>query len=42
MTIPARLSIVALGVADITRSVASYEQLGWERRASEDGRITIP
>jgi catechol 2,3-dioxygenase-like lactoylglutathione lyase family enzyme len=34
MPIPARLSIVTLGVADLGRSIAFYERLGWERRAS--------
>ena len=34
MTIPARLGIVTLGVADLARSVAFYEALGWERCAS--------
>jgi predicted lactoylglutathione lyase len=29
MTIPNRISIVTLGVADLTRSVAFYESLGW-------------
>lgn len=31
MTIPARLSIVTLGVADLPRSVAFYAALGWDR-----------
>lgn len=40
MTIPARLSIVTLGVADLARSIAFYEAIGWERRsASIDGVI---
>ena len=40
MTIPARISIVTLGVADLARSIAFYEALGWERRsASIDGGI---
>jgi catechol 2,3-dioxygenase-like lactoylglutathione lyase family enzyme len=40
MTVPARLSIVTLGVADLARSVAFYEAIGWERRsASIDGVI---
>jgi catechol 2,3-dioxygenase-like lactoylglutathione lyase family enzyme len=40
MTIPARLGIVTLGVADHARSIAFYEALGWERRsASIDGVI---
>ena len=34
MTIPARLSIVTLGVADVARAEAFYRQLGWERCAS--------
>ncbi len=34
MTIPARISIVTLGVADVARSVRFYETLGWQRRAS--------
>ena len=32
--VPARLSIVTLGVEDLGRSIAFYEALGWERRAS--------
>ena len=40
MTVPARLGIVTLGVADLARSIAFYEALGWERRsASMDGVI---
>jgi uncharacterized protein len=31
MTVPARISIVTIGVADVARSVAFYEALGWER-----------
>lgn len=34
MSIPARISIVTLGVADVARSVAFYEALGWQRCAS--------
>jgi catechol 2,3-dioxygenase-like lactoylglutathione lyase family enzyme len=34
MTVPARLSIVTLGVDDLDRSIAFYEELGWERRPS--------
>lgn len=34
MTIPARLSIVTLGVADVARAEAFYRHLGWERCAS--------
>ena len=39
MTIPARLGIVTLGVADLSRSVAFYEALGWERCASSSDAI---
>jgi predicted lactoylglutathione lyase len=39
MTVPARLSIVTLGVADVARSVAFYERLGWERCASSMAEI---
>jgi catechol 2,3-dioxygenase-like lactoylglutathione lyase family enzyme len=34
MAIPARISIVTLGVADLPRAVAFYEALGWERADS--------
>jgi predicted lactoylglutathione lyase len=34
MTVPARISIVTIGVADVARSAAFYERLGWERCAS--------
>lgn len=39
MTIPARLSIVTLGVRDVAQSVAFYEALGWERCASSMDEI---
>ena len=39
MTIPARLSIVTLGVADLDRSVAFYGALGWERCESSSDAI---
>jgi catechol 2,3-dioxygenase-like lactoylglutathione lyase family enzyme len=39
MTIPARISIVTLGVADLTRSIAFYDALGWERCASSNEDI---
>jgi catechol 2,3-dioxygenase-like lactoylglutathione lyase family enzyme len=32
--VPARLSIVTLGVADLHRSIEFYEALGWQRRSS--------
>jgi predicted lactoylglutathione lyase len=39
VTIPARVSIVTLGVRDVARSVAFYEALGWERCASSMDEI---
>ena len=39
MTIPQRISIVTLGVADLPASTAFYESLGW--RASSDSMDTI-
>jgi catechol 2,3-dioxygenase-like lactoylglutathione lyase family enzyme len=39
MTVPARLGIVTLGVADLTRSVAFYGALGWERCTSSSEAI---
>ena len=34
MSVPARLGIVTLGVADLARSIAFYEALGWELASS--------
>ncbi len=39
MTIPARLSIVTLGVDDVARSVAFYGALGWPRCDSSNDDI---
>jgi predicted lactoylglutathione lyase len=39
MTVPARISIVTLGVADVGRSAAFYEKLGWERCESSMDEI---
>ena len=40
MPVPARLGLVTLGVADLDRSIAFYEALGWERASSSiDGTI---
>jgi hypothetical protein len=39
MTIPARLGIVTLGVADLDRSAAFYAALGWERCGSSSDAI---
>ena len=39
MSVPARLSIVTLGVADVGRAVEFYEALGWQRCASSQEAI---
>jgi uncharacterized protein len=39
MAVPARISIVTLGVADLPRAVSFYEALGWERAASSMDEI---
>ena len=39
MSVPARISIVTLGVSDLGRSAAFYSALGWERCASSQERI---
>lgn len=39
MAVPARISIVTLGVTDLARSAAFYEALGWERTSSSDDTI---
>jgi uncharacterized protein len=39
MTIPARLSIVTLGVGNLKRSEAFYAALGWERCSSSSDEI---
>ena len=39
MSIPARISIVTIGVQDVARSVRFYEALGWERASSSMDEI---
>ncbi len=39
MSIPARIGIVTLGVADVARSRAFYEAIGWEACASSMDEI---
>ncbi len=42
MTAPARVSLVTLGVTDVTRSTAFYEQLGWPlSSASVPGEVSF-
>jgi predicted lactoylglutathione lyase len=40
VSIPARISIVTLGVRDLPKSVAFYEAIGWERCASSMDEIS--
>jgi catechol 2,3-dioxygenase-like lactoylglutathione lyase family enzyme len=37
MTVPARISLVTLGVEDVARSTAFYRALGWEAGIEMDG-----
>jgi uncharacterized protein len=42
MTIPARTTLVTLGVADVERAAAFYEALGWRRSsASVEGEVAF-
>ena len=41
MAVPAHLSLVTLGVADLQRSVAFYEALGWQQSSASEGTIAF-
>ncbi len=41
MSVPQRLSIATLGVADLAASTAFYESLGWQKSASSMDTITF-
>ena len=41
MAVPQRLTMVTLGVADLARSTAFYESLGWARSSSSSESITF-
>jgi uncharacterized protein len=41
MAVPPRLTIVTLGVADVARSTAFYEAVGWQRSSSSQDSITF-
>ena len=41
MTVPQRLTMVTLGVADLARSTAFYESLGWHRSTASQDTITF-
>ncbi len=39
MSVPAKISLVTLGVSDLERSGAFYDALGWERVGDNEGVI---
>jgi len=41
MTIPARISLVTLGVTDLARSTAFYQALGWRLSAASSDEISF-
>lgn len=41
VAVPQRLSLVTLGVADVARSTAFYEALGWRRSSASQDTITF-
>ncbi len=41
MAVPQRLTMVTLGVADVARSTAFYESLGWRRSSASQDTITF-
>lgn len=41
MSVPARITLVTLGVADVARSTAFYESLGWRRSSASQGAVTF-
>jgi predicted lactoylglutathione lyase len=41
VTVPQRLTMVTLGVADVARSTSFYESLGWRRSSASQPTITF-
>ena len=41
MTIPARLTLVTLGVADVARSALFYEARGWQRSSASNDDVSF-
>ncbi len=41
MTVPQRLTMVTLGVADLARSTVFYESLGWRRSSASEDTVTF-
>ncbi|HEX2783502.1 MAG TPA: VOC family protein [Ilumatobacteraceae bacterium] len=41
MTVPARLTLVTLGVADVARATTFYEALGWQRSSASNDDVSF-
>jgi uncharacterized glyoxalase superfamily protein PhnB len=41
MTVPARISLVTLGVRDVARATAFYEQLGWQLSSASNPSVSF-
>jgi len=41
MSVPARISLVTLGVTDLARSTAFYQALGWRRSSASSDEISF-
>jgi predicted lactoylglutathione lyase len=41
MTVPARITLVTLGVADVARSTAFYTALGWRRSGASNDEVSF-
>jgi uncharacterized protein len=41
MSVPAHLSLITLGVVDLSRSIAFYESLGWQQSSDSGGQIAF-
>ncbi|WP_245410527.1 VOC family protein [Notoacmeibacter marinus] len=39
--LPARMTMVTLGVADVARSTAFYEKLGWKKSSASNDSVTF-
>jgi len=41
VTVPARISLITLGVRDVARSTAFYEAIGWQRAVASNADVTF-
>ena len=41
MSVPSRLTLVTLGVADVTRATSFYEALGWQRSSASNDDVSF-